>query len=178
MNEVSAFRVALNLSPAEFAARVGIYPDYIKYLEREGRVLNEAWVDAIAGGFGVNREMVLRPAFFEKELSSLTLPPQKSFACPLGVRFAILWLVAKLAGLSNTVDFSEDQLADAVLSFNQFAGDIDQAADAKYRVSRLSKGLQIAVLAIAQSIQLTERDDLEEKLLQLLPRAIALIDDP
>ncbi|MEO1135629.1 MAG: hypothetical protein AAFW68_03325 [Pseudomonadota bacterium] len=166
---------------------VGIYPDYIRRLESGDRPLTELWVDAVARALNVPATMVTDPAADIDALARKLPRPKRNYAplCPVGARYAIVSLVAKLGGLKTAQNLDEDDLADAVQSLMAFIGasdDVGEANDgvdeksAAIDLNRLSKCLQITVLIILQSRSPDLPADFEQRLERLVPGALSLLE--
>ncbi|NNE40580.1 MAG: helix-turn-helix transcriptional regulator [Marinicaulis sp.] len=176
MNNVKPIRHALRLSRHQFAQRIGIYPEYIVTLEAGTRPLTPIWTEAISKAFGYSTDDITNPVFIASHECEHPLPPKRDYASPIAIRYAILALMAECAGLNHTLELDEDQIADAVLSFNAFIADSAGAPGAEdKKINRLLKGLQITVLAIFQSCETDLPSDFEEKMNQALAPLARLV---
>ena len=178
MNNLKTLRLSLRMSRDAFAARIGVYPDYLIHLETSDRKLTAAWSEAIAKGFGVAPEDFASPVFDGVADGVASLPPMRRFACPIAIRFALQMLIARIAGVSRSLELTEDQYADAVISLNAFLADSAEDAEGGERdqFNRLLKGLQITVLTIVQSCEIDPRNGFEERLAAALPPLARLIE--
>lgn len=151
-NNIRELRVAFLLSPRELAERIGTYPQQVYRLEASLNTPEPEWVEAIAQALGVPEDAVVTPDF---DLSRFAAPtpvgarcvPPPRHTCPVGARFAIQSMIARLAGLKLALSISEHDLATAVRNLIAYV-DVDVDSD-KY-IIRLSQSLQIVVLAILQ----------------------------
>lgn len=182
-NNIRDLRIALLLSPTELARRIGIYPEYIARLESGARPLSAIWIDAVARALCVPREIVTdRTVDFDAIAASAPVLPERSYGlCPVGARYAIKALAAKVGGVKLAAELSEDELADAVQSLVSYVEDDDEALfeserAVSARANRLSKGLQITALTILQS----RAPDLQTHALStfetVLPGAVSLLE--
>lgn len=165
MNDLQTTRMSLRLSREEFARRIGIYTDYIIDLETSNRTLSSVWEEAVEQGLGVKPSAIADPLFEGRKAPGAPLPPQRRYACPIAIRFALQTLIAYIAGVNRTREISEDQYADAVVGLNLFLADGDdevESADARF--NRLLKGLQITALTIAQSCEIDPERAFETKM--------------
>ena len=163
MNNIKTLRLSRRMSREEFAARIGVYADYLIDLETSQRTLTAVWSEAIAKGFGVAQEDFASPVFDGAAYCEEALPPQRQFACPIVIRFALQTLIAKLAGVNRSLELTEDQYADAVISLNAFIADSAEDPNGREnQFNRLLKGLQITVLTIAQSCEIDLQNGFEE----------------
>ncbi len=175
MNNLKTLRLSLRMSREDFAARIGIYPDYLIDLEIGDRKLTAAWPEAIAKGFGVAPEEFANP-IFDGVADNAPLPPLRQFACPITIRFALQMLIAKVAGIGQSLELTEDQYADAVISLNAFVADCaDDPGNEQDQFNRLLKGLQITVLTIVQSCEIDPQNAFEDRLVAALPPLARLI---
>jgi|GEM_PF-3008259 len=179
-NNINSLRVAFLLDTRDFAALIGIYPEYVRRLESGDRPLTELWIDAVAQALDIPAEAVTSP---DANISALAKERPRPFPphcvlCPIAARYAILSLVAKIGGLKTANSLDEDELADAVRSLLSFTEDgfAALAGGGKAASNRLSKGLQITVLTILQSRAPDLPADLEEMLERLAPGAISLLE--
>lgn len=177
-NKIKELRLAFLLSPRQFAERLGIYPDYVPRLESGAREINEVWIDAVARALGAPREAVADPAFDISCLEGSALPPgQGAPVCAVGVRYALLALVAKLGGMEIAKSLSEDEIADATIGLVDY---MFQAAEAngqngtKSPLNHLSQGLQIVSLTILQSRGVEPGQDFQYRMNVALPSAAQL----
>ena len=172
-NNIKELRLSFLLTPGDFACRLGIYPEYIVRLESGVRPLSDLWTDAVARALGIPREMVTDPGaaagFRGGKLPDAVAP----VLCPLGARYAILALIAKLAGLKTATSLDEDDLADAVQSLVSYVG---RDAANEGAANRLSQGLQITVLTILQSRSPDLPEEFQENLGAALPGALKLLE--
>ena len=176
MNNVKPIRHALQLTRHQFAQRIGIYPEYIVSLEAGTRPLTPIWTEAISKAFGYPADEITNPLFLASQECEHPLPPKREYANPIAIRYAILALIAECAGLNHTLELDDDQIADAVLSFNAFIADSAGASGGEdKKVNRLSKGLQITVLAIFQSCETDLPADFDEKMNQALAPLARLV---
>ncbi|PQA88030.1 hypothetical protein CW354_06770 [Marinicaulis flavus] len=176
-NNIKELRISFLLSPSEFARRIGIYPEYLARLESGDRPLNDLWIDAVARALGAPREAVTEAdalAAFKNKMSSPPKPPDAAEPVlnPLGARYAILALIAKLAGFKTAESLDEDELADAVQSLVSYVG---RGTAGESAANRLSQGLQITVLTILQSRSPDLPEGFQEDLDRVLPGALALL---
>ncbi len=177
MNNLQTTRLSLRMSRQEFAQRIGIYADYIADLEISDRKLSSVWGEAIANGFGVSSEALSDPVFDGVTDAEAPLPPQRQFACPIAVRFALQTLIAYIAGVNRTFELSEDQYADAVVGLNAFlAESADDPVDDEEQFNRLLKGLQITALTVVQSCEIVPESGFEKKMAAVLPPLARLIE--
>lgn len=177
MNNLKTLRLSLRMSREAFAARIGIYPDYLIGLETSDRMLTAAWSEAMAKGFGVAPEEFANPVFDGVPDGLASLPPMRRFACPIAIRFALQMLIAKVAGVNRSLELTEDQYADAVISLNAFIADsADDPVGDEDQVNRLLKGLQITVLTIVQSCEIDPQNAFEDRLAAALPPLARLIE--
>lgn len=177
MNDLQTMRMRLRLSREEFARRIGIYADYIADLEVSDRTLSSVWEEAVEQGLGVKPSTIADPLFDRVKSSDAPLPPQRGYACPIAIRFALQTLIAYMAGVNQTLAISEDQYADAVLGLNLFLAEGDDGLEsADVRFNRLLKGLQITALAIARSCEIDPEREFEMKMDAALPPLARLIE--
>ena len=181
-NNIKQLRIGFLFTPREFSRLIGIYPEYLARLESGERALTDGWIDAISGALGIEPEAILDPDADIREIVTSTLRPTVTSAaiCPIAARYAILALTAKTGGLIVAERIGEDDLADAVCNLISFVADGERRATTgkldKAALSRLSKGLQITVLAILQSCCDDPPPDIQERLTASLPGAAALIE--
>lgn len=168
-NNVRRLRVAFLLTPKQLAARIGADASDVERMEAEDFELSEEWIKAVADALGVPRNAVTDPAV-DIDAVRIAASDNKSLRhdlCPIGARFAILAIVAKLGGLKLAKRLDEDDLARAVRNFIGFV-EADGGADEDERLTRQKLALRIAVLAILQSRAVVPgprfEDDLEEAL--------------
>lgn len=156
-NNIRELRVAFLLTPRQLAARMGTYPQQVYRLEASGKTPSDEWVEAVSEALGVPPSAVTDPNF---DINSVRLDAWKFQApepetCPVGARFAIQAMVARLGGMSLALSLCEEDLASAVRNLIAFVdrADIDPAAgrDSTSRAIRLSQALQIVVVAILRS---------------------------
>lgn len=172
-NNIKELRVAFLLTPSEFARRIGIYPEYVARLESGERPLSDLWIDAVVRALGVPREMVTAQGAAIVSQGAKLPETVAPILCPVGARYAILALIAKLASLKIANSLYEDDLADAVQSLVSYVGR-KPANDGV--ANRLSQGLQITVLTILQSRAPDLPEDFQENLEAALPGALKLLE--
>ena len=78
-------------------------------------------------------------------------PSRPVKTCPIGARFAIQAMVAKLGGLKMALNLDEDALATAVQNLISYVEAEDADGTEEARLNRLSLSLRIIVLTILQS---------------------------
>lgn len=174
-NNVRRLRVAFLLTPKELAARIGADASDVERIEADGFILGAEWIDAIAGALGVPGSAVTDPAADIEGLraASASEPAPVQRICPIGARYAILALVAKLGGgkLANRLD--EDDVARAVRNLIAFTD--EGAADGPPSVSRQTLALRITVLAILQAQGFSPQPRFEADLEEALPAAAQMM---
>lgn len=181
-NNIKKLRLAFLLGPREFSRLVGIWPDYLPRLESGARALTDGWIEAVATALGVAPEAVLDPDANIPAIAARAGRPRVTSPaiCPLAARFAIVSLLAKTGGLALASGVGEDDLADAVCNLVAFVGAGERRAPSgklsAEALSRLSKGLQITVLAMLQSGCDEPPPDFADRLSTALPGAIGLIE--
>lgn len=151
-NNIRDLRVEFMLTPRQLAERMGTYPQQVYRLEASRQTPSVEWVEAVCEALGVPPEAVTDPTADIKAIVRATTikPDMRKRTCPIGARFAIQAMVARLAGLKLALSLTEDDLATAVRNLVAFV-DIDDDQDDDRRAIRLSQSLQIVVLAILQA---------------------------
>lgn len=151
-NNIRDLRVEFMLTPRQLAERMGTYPQQVYRLESSPLTPSVEWVEAVCEALGVPPEAVTDPrADIKAIVRAATMKPDaRKRTCPIGARFAIQAMVARLAGLKLALSLSEDDLATAVRNLIAFV-DIEDDDDDERRAIRLSQSLQIVVLAILQA---------------------------
>ena len=176
-NNIKKLRIAFLLTPSQFAKRIGVDVTQLNRLEMSDASPPEEWIEAVSAALGVDPKIVTdASANIEEAVTKAGAPPkpQRRF-CPIGARFAIQSMVAKLGGLEMALDLSEDDLARAVQNVATFAGDEAIALDGGKRLNRLSQSLQIAVLTILQSRGVDPDDHFQRALTLARDGAIGLL---
>ena len=140
------------LTPRQLAERMGTYPQQVYRLESTPRTPSIEWVEAVSEALGVPPEAVTNPAADIPAIvrAATVRPAPRKRTCPIGARFAIQAMVARLGGLKLALSLTEDDLATAVRNLVAFV-DIEDDEDDERRANRLSQSLQIVVLAILQA---------------------------
>lgn len=176
-NNLKELRLAFLLTPSELAARIGTDALQIERLEAEDRDLSEEWVEAISRTLGVPPSSVVDPS---ADIRAIVARADKSAGksvetCPIGARFAILAMVAKLGGLKMALSLDEDALATAVQNLISYveAGEGDDAPEKRF--NRLSLSLQIIVLTILQSRGVLPGPQFQQSMDQALAGATSLL---
>lgn len=152
-NNIRDLRVAFLLTPRALAERMGTYPQQVYRLEATDATPSIEWVEAVADALGVPQYVVTDPRADIRAIADatrLTLKPARR-TCPIGARFAIQAMVARLGGLKIALALSEDDLAAAVRNLVAYVDVTEEEDDEERRAIRLSQSLQIVVLAILQS---------------------------
>ncbi|MEZ5893828.1 MAG: helix-turn-helix transcriptional regulator [Parvularculaceae bacterium] len=181
-NNIKKLRLAFLLSPREFSRLIGIYPDYLPRLESGQRALTDGWIEAVSAALNIAPETVLDPDANIAAIAARAERPNvlSPAMCPIGVRFAILALVAKIGGIAVASKVNEDNLADAVCNLIAFVGGGERRLQAgklpPEMFNRLLKGLQITALSILQSCADDPPPDFQDRLDTALPGAAALIE--
>lgn len=181
-NNIKKLRIEFLLSPREFARLIGIYPDYIARLESGARPLSDIWIDAVAKALGVPPEAVTDPDVDIKAVAAnARRPPEHPpVLCPIGARYAILALVAKLGGLRRAESLDEDDIADAVQNLVAYVD--DQTPDLpgekkdEIKANRLLRGLQISALTILQYHEAEPPPNFQEEMETALQGAMSLLE--
>lgn len=140
------------LTPRQLAERMGTYPQQIYRLESSPRTPSIEWIEAVSEALGVPSEAVTDPACDIRavvQAANLKSEPKRR-TCPIGARFAIQAMVARLGGLKLALSISEEDLATAVRNLVAFV-DVEGFDENETRATRLSQSLQIVVLAILQA---------------------------
>lgn len=176
-NNLKELRLAFLLTPRELGERLGADPQQVTRLEAEGRELSEEWVEAVARALGVPRYAVVDPAAdIGAIVARVGRPPAARIkTCPIGARFAIQAMVAKLGGLKMALSLDEDALATAVqnlISYTEIADGDDSEED---RLNRQSLALRIIVLTILQSRGLAGDPELPQSMERALEGATQLL---
>lgn len=143
----------LLLTPTEVATRIGTDAAQVERLERPDRELEEEWVDAIAKGLGVPPSAVTDPKADIRAMTAAALGEDLAPAaslCAIGLRYAILGSVAKLAGPKMAVMINDDALMTAVQNVIRYVERDDRPTEAE-QFNRLFQALQITVLTILES---------------------------
>lgn len=163
MNNLQPLRLTLRMSRQEFAGRLGVYAEYIADMEASERRLSPVWTEAVVAAFGVSPEVFEAPFFDGRSISDRhPLPEARRFACPIALRYGLMTLIAKSAGLDSARSLKEDQIADAVISLNAYVAEsADDGSSSRTMISRLSKALQITSLTMLQSGETGLREDFE-----------------
>lgn len=152
-NNIRELRLAFLLTPKELAARMGTYPQQLRRLEASGRRLSDEWIEAVAEALGVPANAVTDPSADIPAIVAAAGEPQSPTlrTCPIGARFAIQAMIARLGGLTMALNLSEDDLATAVRNLVSYT-DVGRGGETdEQRASRLSQALQIVVVAILQA---------------------------
>jgi transcriptional regulator with XRE-family HTH domain len=152
-NNIRDLRVAFLLTPRALAERMGTYPQQVYRLEATDATPSIDWVEAVAEALGVPQSAVTDPRADVKAIADATklkVRPAKR-TCPIGARFAVQAMVARLGGLKIALSLSEDDLAVAVRNLVTYVDVEEEEDNEEKRATRLSQSLQIVVLAILQS---------------------------
>ncbi|MEM8935741.1 MAG: helix-turn-helix transcriptional regulator [Pseudomonadota bacterium] len=152
-NNIKDLRLAFLLTPSQFASRLGVSLEQYRRLEGQSEPLAEIWIDAVAKALGVPTRAITDPAADITTLAAAKTGqlPQRERICPIGARFAIQALVAKLGGLDLAVSLLEEDLSAAVANLIAYTEDVGEDGDDEERLNRLSQALQITALTILQS---------------------------
>ncbi|MBY0422213.1 MAG: helix-turn-helix domain-containing protein [Parvularculaceae bacterium] len=150
-NNIRDLRVAFLLTPRQLAERMGTYPQQVYRLEASSKTPSIEWVEAVARALDVPENAVTDPDF---DVNSLALTARavsvlRRRICPIGARFAIQAIVARLGGMKLALALSEDDLATAVVNLIAYV-EAGEDSDEGRRANRLSQSLQIVALAILQ----------------------------
>jgi transcriptional regulator with XRE-family HTH domain len=175
-NNVRALRLAFLLTPKELAERMGADVRQIKRLEASEGDLSEEWVEAVSRALGVPASAVIDPFADIAGIAARAArraPPQLH-TCPIGARFAIQALVAKLGGLDMALSLSEDELGRTVQNLISYL-ESDDGDSAEERFNRLSRALQIVSLTVLQSRGFVPGADFQEKMSKALLGAMSLL---
>lgn len=168
-NNIRDLRVAFLLTPRELAERMGTYPQQIYRLEASSSTPSIEWIEAVAEALGVPQSVVVDPnADINAIAKAARLKVQTARrTCPIGARFAVQAMVARLGGLKIALSLSEDDLAAAVRNLVAYVDIDDENDNEEKRANRLSQSLQIVVLAILQSHGIS----LDSKFVQAVAKA-------
>lgn len=175
-NNIKKLRLAFLLTPKEFAERLGADARHIEYLERTDEALSEEWVQTIARALGVPFSAVTDPS---ADIAALSAHAQsrarpRQMVCPIGARFAIQALVAKLGGLDMALTLSEDEIIRTVENVISYMESDDVTSESE-RFNRLSRALQIVSLTVLQSREVDPGPDFQEKMTTALQGAASLL---
>lgn len=151
-NNLKELRLAFLLTPTELASRIGTDAAQVERLENPERELDEEWIDAVMRGLGVPRSAVIDPKADVRAIAVEARAPKGSAAsvCPIGARYAVLAMAAKLGGPKLALSLKEDALMTAVQNVIGYVDRGDQPSEQE-RLTRLAQALQITVLTILQS---------------------------
>ena len=176
-NNLKELRLAFLLTPRELAERIGADTQQIARLEAEGRELSEEWIEAVARALGVPKSAVIDPsADIGAIVARVGRPPMTLIkTCPIGARFAIQAMVAKLGGLKMALSLDEDSLATAVQNLIAYVetGEVDETPEES--LNRLSLALRIIVLTILQSRGIAPDPQFPDEMERALAGATSLL---
>jgi transcriptional regulator with XRE-family HTH domain len=177
-NNLRDLRLAFLLTPRELAERMGTDVQQIARLEAEGRELSEEWVEAVARALGVPKSAVVDPA---ADIRAIVMRAGRASGrpvktCPIGARFAIQAMVAKLGGLKMALGLDEDALATAVQNLISYVEAEDADGTEEARLNRLSLSLRIIVLTILQSRALAPDPQFPDAMERALAGATSLLE--
>lgn len=152
-NNVKELRLAFLLTPKELAARMGADVRQVERLESGDQPLTEEWVEAVSRALGVPASAIVDPSADIRAIvaGSARTPVRPARTCPVGARFAIQAMVAKLGGVKMALALNEDDLARAVQNLVNYVETTEGDDSEEERANRLSLSLQIIVLTILQS---------------------------
>ncbi len=169
-NNIRDLRVAFLLTPRELAERMGTYPQQVYRLEASSTTPSIEWVEAVAEALGVPQFAVVDPHAdinaIAKSAQLMSEPRRRT--CPIGARFAIQAMVARLGGMRVALALSEDDLAAAVRNLVAYVDLEEDDDNDENRAIRLSQSLQIVVLAILQSHGIS----LDSRFVQAVAKAV------
>lgn len=175
-NNVKALRLAFLLTPKELAERMGADVRQVERLEANEGALSEEWVEAVSRALGVPASAVVDPFADIAAIAAKAgrrVPPRLE-TCPIGARFAIQALVAKLGGLDMALSLSEDELGRTVQNLISYL-ESDEEDSEEERFNRLSRALQIVSLTVLQSRGFVPGAGFQEKMSKALPGAMSLL---
>lgn len=162
VNNTKALRLALLLTPRQFADRLGVTVKRAQEIEQSNAKLSEGWPEAVAHALGVPVEAVTDPDtdIVEAIRSAAKAQTAEHRICRISARFALLAMVAKIGGLDIALKLSEADLELALQNLILYTEDFSANETEKDRLNRLSQSLQITVLAILQSHGVEPETDL------------------
>ncbi|MEZ5895962.1 MAG: helix-turn-helix transcriptional regulator [Parvularculaceae bacterium] len=179
-NNIRRLRLAFLLTPRDLAARLGTDETDIFRIESPTYHLDDQWIAAAARAFCVDEHVITDEEIDLDAIVSasfLTEPAMTVVFCPVAVRYGLLTLTAKIAGMRVARSLDDDELARAAQQMAAFVESENPAAnDNDARINRLKLALQIAVLAILQARGVRVESHFQQVLDEGVPAVAQLIE--
>ncbi|MCA8888283.1 MAG: helix-turn-helix transcriptional regulator [Parvularculaceae bacterium] len=179
-NNIRRLRLAFLLTPRDLAARMGADETDIFRIESQTYHLDEQWIAAAAHAFCVDAAVITDEEIDLDAIVSASFmnePAMTVAFCPVAVRYGLLTLIAKFAGMRVARSLDDDELARAAQQMAAFIESETPAAnDDDTRFNRLKLSLQIAVLAILQARGVRVEPHFQQVLDEGVPAVAQLIE--
>lgn len=172
--------MAFLLTPRDLAARMGADETDIYRIESPTYELDDQWIGAAARAFCVDAAAITDEEIDLEAIVSASFmiePAAAAAFCPVAVRYGLLTLTAKVAGMRIARSLDDDELARAAQQMAVFVDSEKLAAnDNDERFNRLKLSLQIAVVAILQARGVRVEPHFQQVLDEGVPAVAQLIE--